>query len=91
MDWQYRHKALTGQAMPLRAILGNYYTQRGQALEPLAITEYERIVKRYIARPGFVTNSVYPNAGYSPDGIDGKTLLEVKCLNGERHENLAKG
>ena len=59
-------KLLQGKPMPPESdFKGNYYTQRGQALEPLAITEYERIVNRYIARPGFVTNSVYPNAGLS--------------------------
>lgn len=85
-------KLLQGKPMPPESdFTGNYYTKRGQALEPLAIAEYERLVKRYVKRPGFVTNSVYPNAGVSPDAIDGKTLLEVKCLNGERHEKLAKG
>lgn len=70
---------------------GNYYTERGKALEGIAIAEYERIVQRYVQRPGFITNTVYPNAGYSPDAIDRTTLLEVKCLNGERHEKLASG
>lgn len=85
-------KLLQGKPMPIDSdFTGNYYTKRGQALEPLAIAEYERVVKRYVQRPGFITNSVYPNAGVSPDGIDGKTLLEVKCLNGERHEKLASG
>lgn len=85
-------KLLQGKPMPPESdFTGNYYTQRGQALEPLAIAEYERVVKRFVSRPGFVTNSVYPNSGFSPDGIDGSWLLEVKCLNGERHENLAKG
>lgn len=85
-------KLLLGKSMPPESdFTGNYYTKRGQALEPLAIAEYERLVKRYVKRPGFVTNSVYPNAGVSPDAIDGKTLLEVKCLNDERHEKLASG
>lgn len=74
-----------------RQFEGNYYTKRGQVLENLAIAEYERVGKHFLSRPGFITNTVYPNAGYSPDGIDGKTLLEVKCLNGERHEKLASG
>ncbi len=64
---------------------------RGSALEPVAIMEYERQVRRKVKRPGFGTNSVYPNAGFSPDGIDGKVLLEVKCANGDRHEALAAG
>lgn len=70
---------------------GNYYTKRGQVLEKLAIAEYERSSKHFVSRPGFVTNTVYPNAGYSPDGIDKATLLEVKCLNGKNHENLVAG
>lgn len=65
--------------------------RRGTALEPVAIMEYERQVGRKVNRPGFVTNSVYPNAGFSPDGIDRRVLLEVKCANGERHEALAAG
>jgi len=85
-------KLLQGKPLPNdEGFAGNYYTKRGQVLEVIAIREYERVVKRHVQRPGFVTNSVYPNAGYSPDGIDGGWLLEVKCLNGERHENLAKG
>lgn len=70
---------------------GNDYTRRGHALEVAAIREYERTSKYYVARPGFITNTVYPNAGYSPDGIDYKTLLEVKALNGIRHEELIAG
>lgn len=70
---------------------GNDATRRGHALEVAAIREYERKYRRKVARPGFVTNTVYPNAGYSPDGIDKRTLLEVKCLNGGRHEKLASG
>ncbi len=70
---------------------GNWATRRGQALEQVAIKEYERIVRRYVSRPGFITNTVYNNAGYSPDAIDRRVLLEVKALNGERHEKLAGG
>jgi hypothetical protein len=67
---------------------GNKYTMRGHALEIAAIREYERKYRRTVARPGFVTNTVYTNAGYSPDGIDGGWLLEVKAFNGKRHEDL---
>lgn len=76
---------------PESSFEGNQYTRRGQALESIAITEYERLVGHKTLRPGFITNTVYPNAGYSPDGISGAQLLEVKCLNGERHERLAAG
>jgi predicted phage-related endonuclease len=70
---------------------GNIYTRRGHALEAVAILEYERQVGRRVMRPGFVTNTVYKNAGYSPDGIERRVLLEVKALNGERHDKLAAG
>lgn len=70
---------------------GNIHTKRGKILETIAIREYERRYRKFVARPGFVTNTVYPNAGYSPDGIDGKILLEVKAFNGERHDKLVAG
>lgn len=67
---------------------GNDATRRGKALEYAAIREYERKYNTKVLRPGFVTNTVYPNAGYSPDGIDGGWLLECKAFNGSRHEDL---
>lgn len=67
---------------------GNNATRRGHALETIAIREYERKYKTKVQRPGFVTNSVYPNAGYSPDGVDGGWLLECKAFAGQRHEDL---
>ena len=77
--------------LPESDFAGNWATRRGQTLEVVAIREYERRYRRFVARPGFVTNTVYTNAGYSPDGIDRRILLEVKCFNGERHEALAAG
>lgn len=70
---------------------GNIYTRRGQVLEAIAIREYERLVGRKVKRPGFVTNSVYPTGGYSPDAIDGRILIENKSLNGVKHEDLVAG
>jgi len=70
---------------------GNIHTRRGQILEMVAIREYERRYKTKVQRPGFITNTVYTNAGFSPDGIDRRILLEVKAFNGERHEKLAAG
>jgi hypothetical protein len=71
----------------------NLYMKRGRMLEPLAIEAYiaNEVGVGKIRFPGFVTHSAYPNAGYSPDGIDGNILLEVKCLNGENHEKLVRG
>lgn len=85
-------RLLQGKPMPAEVAWGgNDATRRGHALEILAIREYERKYRTKVRRPGFVTNSVYPNAGYSPDGIDRGWLLEVKAFNGKRHESLAEG
>lgn len=70
---------------------GNKHTERGKLLEKIAVREYEREYRRKVYRPGGVTNSVYPNAWYSPDGIDGGWLLEIKCFNGARHDALVSG
>lgn len=83
---------LQGKPLPEdREWRGNDATRRGQLLEFAAIREYERKFHVKVLRPGFVTNTVYPNAGYSPDGIDGGWLLECKAFNGNRHEDLVKG
>ena len=72
---------------------GNKYTRRGKLLEHIAIREFEVTVDAPdgVLTVGFVTNDLYPNAGFSPDGIFCDILLEVKCLNGTRHEDLIKG
>lgn len=85
-------RLLQGKSLPPESDFGgNDATKRGTLLEIASIREYERKYRRKVARPGFVTNSVYPNAGYSPDGIDGGWLLESKSFNGERHDKLAAG
>lgn len=68
----------------------NKYMQRGRILEPLAIEAYEKSVGKLgeVSHFGFITNSKYKHAGYSPDGIVDKTLLEVKCLNEKNHKDL---
>ncbi len=69
----------------------NKYMQRGRILEPLAIEAYERETGNKVSHFGFITNSKYKHAGYSPDGIKGDILLEVKCLNEKSHMELVKG
>lgn len=66
----------------------DFIQRRGHALELVAIREYERKYRTKVLRPGFVTNTVYTNAGYSPDGIDGPWLLECKAFEGVRHEDM---
>lgn len=86
---------------------GNYYTKRGHLLEDQAIQVYEKITGASVLRAGFITNSKYPDCGYSPDGIDVTSLdgyalnkggfkaegylLEVKCFNKKRHREIASG
>lgn len=82
-------RLLQGKSLPRESEWnGNNATKRGQMLEYVAIREYEHKYHTKVKRPGFVTNTVYPNAGYSPDGIDGAWLLECKAFNGKRHEDL---
>ena len=103
-EWHKLHDGLwTGstaikllQDKPLPAwgqFAGNKYTRRGKLLEPIAIREFEVTVDAPdgVLTVGFVTNDLYPNAGFSPDGILCDILLEVKCLNGTHHEELIKG
>lgn len=102
VKWKLLRKGLWTGSIALRLLQGkklpedsdwggNDATRRGHALESVAIMEYERKYRRKVARHGFITNSVYTNAGYSPDGIDGRILLEIKCFNGVRHEALVAG
>lgn len=70
---------------------GNWYTRRGHILEEEAIELYEAIKKTTVQRPGFVTNSRYPNCGYSPDGLLDDRVIEVKCFNEAKHLQLYKG
>lgn len=83
---------LLGKKQPnFSSFSGNKYTERGKLLESIALMEYYRGSNKPRQHYGFITNSKYPGAGFSPDGIDGNTLLEVKSLNGKRHEDLAAG
>jgi hypothetical protein len=66
----------------------DFVHRRGHSLEIVAIREYERAYHTKVKRPGFVTNTVYTNAGYSPDGIDGAWLLECKAFEGKKHEDM---
>lgn len=74
--------------MFVQASYTDFIQRRGHALELVAIREYERKYRTKVQRPGFVTNTVYTNAGYSPDGIDGPWLLECKAFEGVRHEDM---
>lgn len=64
---------------------GNFWTKRGHILEEEAIELYETIKKVSIDRPGFVTNSRYPDCGYSPDGLAPDRIIEVKSFDEKKH------
>lgn len=72
---------------------GNFYTRRGHLLEDRAIEIYERITGHQVSRPGFVTNSKYPDCGYSPDGHDDELgiPLEVKAFERGKHMKMFNG
>lgn len=70
---------------------GNFHTKRGHILEDEAIELYELIERTSVDRPGYVTNSLYPRCLYSPDGIDGVYLLEVKCFTEKKHMPIFEG
>jgi predicted phage-related endonuclease len=85
-------RLLMGKALPADSDWdGNDATRRGHALEVASIREYERKYGVKVKRPGFVTNTVYPNAGFSPDAIDRGYVLESKSFSGKRHDDLAAG
>lgn len=86
-------RLLQGKSLPPESTWDGFKDAaiRGHMLEHAMIREYERKYRRVIARPGFVTNTVYPNAGYSPDGIDGPWLLEMKAFLGDRLQRLVVG
>lgn len=82
-------RLMTGKVLMLASEWeGNDATRRGHALEVAAIREYEREYNTKVLRPDFVTNTVYPNAGFSPDGLDKAWLLECKALAELRHKGL---
>lgn len=58
-----------------------FWGNRGLILEKEAIEIYEQVKNKKVELVGFVTNSKYPNCGYSPDGWG----VEVKCFQKEKH------
>jgi hypothetical protein len=70
---------------------GNFFTKRGHLLEDEAVELYETVYETVVDRPGFVTNSLFPTCGYSPDGLDGAYLIEVKCFDVKGHMEIVNG
>ncbi len=79
---------LKGKKRPERVEFTNKYMERGKALEEPALMSYKLDTDRDYMSVGFVTNSTWEGCGYSPDGVSGEILLEVKCFNGDRHKML---
>ena len=71
---------------------GTRSTRRGHRLEPEAIAITSAIKEVEITDMGFITNTKYPRAGFSPDGLIGTDgIAECKAFNKERHfENQKK-
>ena len=66
--------------------------QRGKDLEPLALSEFERIVGGLYS-PAIVIHSEYEWCMASLDGIemDGKYIVEIKCPGKKNHTLAKKG
>lgn len=89
-------KIVDGVASPyalaeITGFAGNFYTKRGHILEDEAIELYEQIKKCTVERAGFVTNSKFPNCGYSPDGLRADRTLECKAFKEEKHMTMFRG
>lgn len=84
-------KLLQDKPLPDESHFSTRWTERGKALEDQALVAWYLATQRAYMTVGFVTDDKYPNCGYSPDGISGGVLLEVKCLNGDRHTKLTEG
>jgi hypothetical protein len=73
-------------SLPEKKFSGNFYTQRGSALEPSAIALYEQITGTTVKTIGGISNDDYPDCWYSPDGYTDNRLIEVKCFQEAKHE-----
>lgn len=68
------------QKEPVKENIVTFAMQRGMDLEPEAIHEYELSKMVKVDQVGYILNSDYKYAGYSPDGLVGEDgLIEVKC------------
>ena len=68
------------QKEPVKENFVTFAMQRGMDLEPEAIHEYELIKMVKVDQVGYILNSDFKYAGYSPDGLVGEDgLIEVKC------------
>lgn len=63
---------------------GNWYTRRGHYLEDEGREIYAQTHSK-VTPVGFVVNSEYPKAGYSPDGFTKEGLWEHKAFNETKH------
>lgn len=96
LDHHSKVKIIDGVASPyalteITGFSGNFHTKRGHILEDEAIELYEQIKKVKVDRPGFVTNSKFPNCGYSPDGLRDDRTLECKAFNEDKHMKMFNG
>lgn len=72
---------------PFKDDFKNYSMQRGNEMEPLARTEYERVYGCNVIQCGWIDSNI-ENIGISPDGLvsDVKSI-EIKCPEAQTHAN----
>ena len=58
---------------------GNIATDWGEAWEATALQQYEVETGNLVDEYGFLVHREYKWIGYSPDGVSGNHLIEIKC------------
>lgn len=99
LSFHGRMKIVNGVTSPyalneITGFSGNFHTKRGHLLEDQAIELYKKINQCEVMvspEAGFVTNSKFPNCGYSPDGLRADRTLECKAFNKEKHMKMFNG
>ena len=72
--------------------INNADIERGNEMEPIAITHYEMTTGLKVNAAGCITNSKYVNTLASPDGLVGSDGgIEVKARNDAKHYSLIQG
>lgn len=89
----YMRKLAVNRKYALPTWKGNYWTERGQALEPIARTMFADLSGLDVREAGFIQHGK-TIAGGSPDGliydVAGRPFagLEIKCYNEEKHLDI---
>lgn len=65
--------------------------RRGIKLEAEGLKKYAKLIGQEIELRGFINHPTIPMAGFSPDAVVGRTVVELKCPRLENHIDIAMG